>query len=351
MKVYKSVFLFITGLLFSAVAFAQLQVNAGNNTTICPGTSYTLGGLPTASGGTAPYTYAWSPAVGLSNTTSAAPLANPGVPTWYYVTVTDAAGNTGMDSVGVGLYSIWAFNGGNDTSICIGTTALLGGANNSNAGGVTYAWTPVPTLDNPSAPRPITSTTVTTTFSVIITSPNCSSKSYTVTVTVNPLPIVNVCCPATINEGESVNLTATGGVIYVWSPSTSLSNAYVATTTAEPLNTTLYSVYGQDANGCVAMDTVRVTVIPSSELVFYNTFSPNGDGVNDFFYIGNAGKYATCVLEVYSRTGQLVYSKTGYDNSWDGTNYGDKLPEATYYYVFTPGDGTPKVFGNVTILR
>ncbi|CAN5865010.1 hypothetical protein BH11BAC7_BH11BAC7_03500 [soil metagenome] len=347
----KSIFLFITGLLFSAAAFAQLQVEAGANSTICSGTSHTLGGSPTATGGTAPYTYAWTPSSGLSSTTSAAPSANPSQPTWYFVTVTDAAGNTGMDSIGVGFYSIWAYNGGKDTSICIGTTALLGGANNSTAGGCTYSWTPIATLDNPNAPRPTTSTTVTTTFSVTINSPNCPSKSYTVTVTVNPLPVVTACCEATINEGESVNIAGAGAVEYVWSPGASLSNSYTAVTTAEPLNTTLYYVYGKDANGCIAIDTVRIIVIPSSELVFYNTFSPNGDGINDFFYIGNAGKYATSVLEVYSRTGQLVYSKTDYDNSWDGTNYGDKLPEATYYYIFNPGDGSSTVFGNVTILR
>jgi gliding motility-associated-like protein len=206
-------------------------------------------------------------------------------------------------------------------------------------------------LSSTTAPRPVSSTTVTITYSVTITSPNCPSKSYSVTVTVNPLPDVDACCAATIHEGESVNLVGSGAVDYIWAPSNSLSNGYTQTTTADPLVTTLYTLYGMDANGCVDWDTVTVSVIPSSELVFYNTFSPNNDGVNDFFYIGNASKYPKCKLEVFTRTGQLVYSKTGYDNSWDGTNYGDKLPEATYYYVFDPGDDTPKKYGDVTILR
>jgi gliding motility-associated-like protein len=351
LKVTKIFFLFLAGLLFSVTAFAQLQANAGADNTICPGTSYTLGGAPTASGGVLPYTYQWSPSAGLSSTTTASPIANPSVPTWYTVIVTDGAGNRDTDIVGVDLYSIYAFNGGEDTSICIGGTATLGGVNNSFAGGVTYFWSPNIALSSQNEPRPTSTTTVTTTYSVTITSPNCPSKSYSVTVTVNPLPIVSVCCPTTINEGESATLVASGASSYFWSPSASLSNGFTAATTADPIVTTLYIVYGEDGNGCVAWDTVTVTVIPSSELVFYNTFSPNGDGVNDFFYIGNVAKYPECVLEVFSRTGQLVYSKTGYDNSWDGTNYGDKLPEATYYYVFNPGDGSPTVFGNVTILR
>lgn len=328
-----------------------MQANAGADAIICPGTSHTLGGAPTASGGVLPYTYHWSPSAGLSSTTVASPIANPSVPTWYTVIVTDAAGNSDTDIVGVDLYSIYAFNGGSDTSICIGGTATLGGVNNSFAGGVTYMWSPNIALSSQTEPRPTSSTTVTTTYFVTINSPNCPSKSYSVTVTVNPLPTIDVCCPATINEGESATLVATGGQIYVWSPTNSLSNAYTAATTADPIVTTQYFVFGEDANRCVSWDTVTVTVIPSSELVFYNTFSPNGDGVNDFFYIGNATKYPDSVLEVFSRTGQLVYSKSGYDNSWDGTNYGDKLPEATYYYIYTPGDGTPTVFGNVTILR
>lgn len=352
MKVARITFFFFVALLLTTTVVAQtLVVNAGNNTIICPGTTATIGGAPTATGGTPPYTYSWTPATNLSSTTVSNPIANPTAPIYYFVTVTDALGNTDYDSVGVNLYPIYAYNGGPDISICIGSSGTLGGPNNSLAGGSTYTWTPASGLDNPSAPNPVTSTTVTTTYSVTITSPNCASKQYTVTVTVNPLPVVTACCATTIYEGQTANLLATGAVLYSWGPSATISNPYTAATTAEPITTTLYYVFGEDANGCQDWDSLTVTVIPSSEIVFYNTFSPNGDGVNDWFYIGNAYKYPQCRLEVYTRTGQLVYAKTGYDNSWDGTNYGDKLPEATYYYVFTPGDGTETKYGYVTILR
>ncbi len=342
----------ISVFLFSAAANSTvLTVNAGANDTICPGTSVTLGGTPTATGGTAPYTYLWTPSNNISSTTVSNPIANPTAPTWYYLTVTDSTGATKKDSVFVDLDPIWAYNAGQDTSICIGSTVQIGGAANSFAGGVTYLWTPSTALDNPNAPRPICSSTVTITYSVTITSPNCPSKSYSVTVTVNPLPIITACCATTINEGATTTLTVTGGVFYQWSPSNSLSNQYASTTTAEPDTTTHYLVFGMDQNGCYAYDTLTIVVIPSSELYFYNTFSPNGDGMNDFFFIGNVFKYPTCRLEVFTRTGQLVYAKTGYDNSWDGTNYGDKLPEATYYYVFDPGDGSAKKYGDVTIVR
>ncbi len=328
-----------------------MQVNGGADAIICPGTTHTMGGTPTATGGTLPYSYLWSPSIGLSSTSVANPIANPSQPTTYYIIVTDAAGVSDTDIVVVDLYSIYADNGGQDTGICIGGSATLGGVWNSNQGGVTFFWSPNVALSSQTAPRPIASPTITTTYSVTITSPNCPSKNFTITVTVNQLPTVTACCATTIIEGNSTVLTAFGASTYVWGPSGALSSPYTASTTAEPSNTTTYYVFGQDDNGCIDWDSLTVTVIPSTELVFYNSFSPNGDGVNDLFYIGNAGKYTTSVLEVYSRTGQLVYSKTGYDNSWDGTNYGDKLPEATYYYIYNPGDGSAIKYGDVTILR
>ena len=165
------------------------------------------------------------------------------------------------------------------------------------------------------------------------------------------MPNIEASGGTTILEGESTPLTVTGGVLYNWTPSASLSNANNALTNAEPIVTTTYFVFGVDGNGCINWDSLTVFVIPNNELVFYNTFSPNNDGINDFFVVGNVQKYPQCRLEVYTRTGQEVYSKTGYDNSWDGTNYGDKLPEATYYFTFDPGDGSPVKNGHVTIIR
>lgn len=336
----------------SIPAMAQtLVVNAGNNTVICPGTTYGLGGSPTASGGTAPYTFSWSPATGLSSTNGPNPIAAPAVPTWYYVTVTDANGNSAIDSVGVDINPIYLYNAGNDTDICIGSTLQIGGINNSFAGGVTYQWSPAGSLNNATAPRPITSTSVTITYSVIISSPSCPSKTFDVTVTAHEPPTVTACCAQTINEGQTATLTATGASIYYWGGGPGISNANINPTTVEPVITTQYYVYGEDQYGCNDWDTLTITVEPSSQLTFYNTFSPNNDGVNDYFYIGNIYKYPQARLEVYTRTGQLVYAKTGYDNSWDGTNYGDKLPEATYYYTLDPGDGSPAFYKSVTIVR
>jgi hypothetical protein len=73
-----------------AVCPIPLVANAGQNIGTCPGGSVTIGGTPSASGGTGNYTYSWSPAAGLSSSTIANPLATPNQTTAYTLTVTDA---------------------------------------------------------------------------------------------------------------------------------------------------------------------------------------------------------------------------------------------------------------------
>ena len=74
---------------------------AGSDQTVCSGSAAVIGGSPTASGGTGPYTYSWAPTTGLDDATLANPTATVTSTTTYTVTVTDANGCTGSDSVAV----------------------------------------------------------------------------------------------------------------------------------------------------------------------------------------------------------------------------------------------------------
>ena len=93
-------------------------------------------------------------------------------------------------------------------------------------------------------------------------------------------------------------------------------------------------------------------------LGIYNEFSPNGDGTNEFFTIDCISNYPNNTLEVYNRWGNIVYSKKGYDNTFDGTSNGratiyreEKLPVGTYYYILDLGDGSKKRAGWLYINR
>ncbi|HVA97266.1 MAG TPA: gliding motility-associated C-terminal domain-containing protein [Bacteroidia bacterium] len=337
--------------IFSTNANAQLVINAGGNKTICPGSSVSIGGSPTASGGAAPYNYLWTPSATLSSANVANPIATPTTNTTYYVTVIDSLGNRATDSVTVKLYPVAYMGAGRDTSVCKSQPAHLGNSTNSTAGGTTFYWSPSTYLNNTAAPNPTCNATSTITYTLVVTSTTCPPETTTVTVTIKPPPVINAGPDVTINEGTNVTLTGSGATSYTWTPSTNLSSPNTAVTQAEPIVTTEYILYGEQ-DGCVGSDTIIVKVIPETKLVIYNTFTPNNDGVNDTWFIGNIWQYPNNVLNVYNRYGKLVYHAENYQNSWKGEGTGNTdLPAATYYYILDPGDGSAKYHGSVTIIR
>ncbi len=84
--------------------------------------------------------------------------------------------------------------------------------------------------------------------------------------------------------------------------------------------------------GC---DTTTVSFyVTCSDLIIYTGFSPNGDGVNDLFYIEGVESFPNNELNIFNRWGNEVYFAQGYLNTWDGSWNGKILPDGTYFYVF-----------------
>ncbi|HTF06173.1 MAG TPA: gliding motility-associated C-terminal domain-containing protein [Bacteroidia bacterium] len=95
-------------------------------------------------------------------------------------------------------------------------------------------------------------------------------------------------------------------------------------------------------------------------LVIPTGFSPNGDGVNDFFEIVGIGAYPDNKVTIFNRWGNLIYESAGYNNGsirWEGNNSGELstgnggVPEATYFYVIDLGDGSPLLSGYIYLNR
>ncbi len=72
----------------------------------------------------------------------------------------------------------------------------------------------------------------------------------------------------------------------------------------------------------------------------YNSFSPNGDNINDVFVVEGLGGFPDHVVKVFNRWGVLIYEARNYDNSWRGDWNGKDLPDGTYFYLIEDGNGT-----------
>jgi len=92
-----------------------------------------------------------------------------------------------------------------------------------------------------------------------------------------------------------------------------------------------------------------LTILPS--LFIPNTFTPNGDGINDRWDIQHLSDFSDCTVQVFSRYGQPVYSSIGYGAPWNGTYRGATLPAGTYYYVIDLKNGGALLSGFVLIVK
>jgi len=247
-------------------------VDAGADQGMCDGSSVTLGGTPTASGGTPPYTYSWAPAGGLSSTTVSNPTASPAGTTTYTVTVTDANGCSGTDMVTVNVSPNPIAFAGNDQVICAGDAVTIGGAPTGSSGTppYTYSWAPATGLSSTTDPNPTASPTTTTTYTVTVTDAGGCTSTDMVTVTVNPVPVATAGADVAICDGDAVTIggapTGAAGTppyTYSWAPTSGLSAPNVANPTASPAATTHYTVTVTDANGCQSTDEIVVTVNPN----------------------------------------------------------------------------------------
>jgi gliding motility-associated-like protein len=157
-----------------------------------------------------------------------------------------------------------------------------------------------------------------------------------------------------IIEGQEaqLNATATEGTIIEWSPAGTLNNAAILNPIATPMFTTFYGITATLPNGCSAFDEVMVEVKKALEFNF-NTFTPDGDGVNDVWVIEGIEQYPNAQISIRNRWGDLVYNSVGYVNPWDGTNSqtGEALPIGSYYYTINLGVGTKDLNGIINIVR
>ncbi len=228
-------------------------VTVGNNLNLCLGSSTQLNA--TSGPGV---TYAWTPTLGLSNPNIPNPIASPTSQTTYQVVGTAANGCT--DTATVGIYILpkpTVTATASQTTVCYGQSITL-----SATGANSYTWDPA--LGLVCATCPTTTAVVNTTRSYyVVGATNGCTDTALLAITVNPLPVVRVQPDtATICEGQSIRLVATGAATYGWSPVAGLTTTSRDTTFASPVVNTVYQVTGRSLEGCTATANSVIVVNP-----------------------------------------------------------------------------------------
>ncbi|EHQ24346.1 PKD domain-containing protein [Mucilaginibacter paludis] len=158
--------------------------------------------------------------------------------------------------------------------------------------------------------------------------------SVTRQITVVAEPVINAGNDTTIMLGDQITLRAkanSSNLTYKWVPATGLNHDDIANPIASPGKSITYTVTASNGT-CQAVDDIYITVIPP--LIIPNTFTPNGDGINDVWDIQNLNfYYPKATVDIYSKYGRKVFTSVGYGIPWDGKYKGQPMPSDTYYYI------------------
>ncbi len=296
---------------------------------ICAGDNVTL----TASGGAL---YSWSNG-NTASIISAAPTSN----TMYSFTTSIGSCIDTM-SMNIVVNQIPVANAGENDSICEGSSIILNGF-----GGTSYLWSTGSTGSSIDV-----SPSSFSTYTLIAYNGFCTDTT-SVSIGINPLPVVNAGDDVSVRYGSATVLSASGGGSYSWSPSNNLSCGNCISPTASPTKTTTYFVTVTDAHGCTSIDSVIVTVDLSCGFFIPNVFSPNGDMQNDVFKV-----MSNCItffnLVIFDRWGEKIFQTNNPEQGWDGSFKSKECDSDVYVYNIIAdmanGESIAR-YGNVTLIR
>ena len=282
--------------------------NAGPNNNICIGASVKLNG----SGGV---TYTWYSEPSGFTSTSASPLVTPTVTTEYIVDVTDTNHCNASDSTIVFVHQLPDANVSANSVLCLGSSTQL-----FASGGTKYDWYPPTGLSDTTSYDPTANPKDTTKYFVTVTNIfGCKAKDSVTLDVVFPF-VAKINAGDTICAGSTVQLNATGGAEYSWSPSSSLNSATISDPLASPTISTVYTVIVSDGICFNDTETVNIHVYP-----------------NPKFYAGAdqtimAGQQVLLGQQTPTFEGTFTWTPT-YDLSCDHCQNPTARPDSTTTYI------------------
>ena len=328
---------------------------AGNDTFVCVGTPIQL--LATGAD-----SLVWGPAPAAyppSCLSCANPRINPARDAEYTVTGYSLHGCIKKDTVHVRArqrFVLAVLPGG---TICAGQSIAL-----TASGADLYQWIPASGVADPASPVTQASPKLTTIYKVIASdSDHCFTDSANVAVTVYPLPVVFAGNDTTVLTGYTIQLHTDNSPDinqWNWTPVAGLSCSGCPDPQAAVTSSVTYRVDVSNAGGCTSSDTITIHALCTEGNLFVpNSFSPNGDGMNDVFYIRGKGLSNIRSIQIFNRWGQVVFARRDFapndpSAGWDGTFNGGKAPMETYVYqieIICFNSAVLPYHGNVTLIR
>ncbi len=248
-----------------------------------------------------------------------------------------------------------------DTSVCGGSPAVVYTASgNANS---TYTWNiSGGTFVGDSTTQSVTvnwNNGITTgTLSVIENSASgtCASASsglFTITFIPSPIAGFDTLTNGPLNQIVAFIDTSSGATSWQWT----FGNGNTSTLQNPTQNYPLAGEYEIEQivqNGFGCTDTARITLRIEEGIIIPNVFSPNNDGVNDWFYIPNTGMKEFSI-EIFNRWGTKLWETTAPEIRWDGrTTAGVLVPDGTYFFILKAESISGKDYsttGHVNLIR
>ncbi|MFM2387112.1 MAG: hypothetical protein RL660_1869 [Bacteroidota bacterium] len=277
---------------------------------------------------------------------------------WPQIVVNTKMNGNNLFDLDFGFKVCPEINTTDENITCIKPSVVIGPSN--NLAGSTFLWQPPTGLSSTNIQNPTASPSTTTVYTLTVDDV-CQS---TVLVTVDAdIPEINIATADSITcnknpDGVVIGTTYTEGYLYSWAPPQNLSNVDSATTTANPAQTTTYSLTVTDgAGGCT--NTAAITVFVDkccTRVAMANSFTPNFDGINDDYGPIELANLNVFTLRIFNRFGECVFeTKNDKTNRWYGEYKGLTCEMGTYFYVLTYecGDGGQPntITGDISLIR
>ena len=137
---------------------------------------------------------------------------------------------------------------------------------------------------------------------------------------------------------QPIQLNASGGISYQWTPATGLNNPSIPNPVASNASDIVYYLRASTPEGCESFDTLSIKIYKGPEIYVPTAFTPNADGINDVFRVRAVGITGFEYLSVFNRYGELVFKTNDPNKGWDGRVKGKEQETGNFVWIVSARD-------------